>query len=482
MRKELKRMIQLRPSDTKKLIPIPIEVPQGVETLRIRFSWSPLEVDDPELRLRLVQEKVDSYGAACEADPNIPSAVLAVWRGYAQEAADALPLRNLLNFSLYDPMGRFRGRWDSPQYFGKWMELGKNTSRGFLAGGISSGEWTLELEVHALLSESVAAMLEVELIGSNLSRWFSGEMHSHTYHSDGEASLAEVLDAVRELGLDFIVLSDHNTTAAYAEIPKENHDSLVIPGLEWTTFYGHAVALGIREYVDWRAAREDTLEDKISEVHRQGGLVSIAHPFAVGDPFCSGCEWEFANVQLTSVDLLEIWSGSWQKMAIPNWRALTWWDELLNKGIRITGVAARDVHRLAQLLEPDTANTYVYAPICSEEEILAALKAGAVQMSSGPIADFSVRTADGKVYSIGQTVPADGKASAELVVEVTAFEGDGAELQIIYNGKAVERIRDYKGECKRFSVPEDARWVRVQLHRQTLDETPLLITNPIYFG
>src|SRR5690606_33358501 len=117
--------------DTKTLIPVPIEIPPGTEALRIRFTYSPMEVDDLELGRELMRAKVASYAQECEDDPNIPPAVRAFWLEVAQDVDRFLPLRNLLNFSLYDPQGRFRGRWDSPQYFGKWTEVVPELSRGF---------------------------------------------------------------------------------------------------------------------------------------------------------------------------------------------------------------------------------------------------------------------------------------------------------------------------------------------------------------
>mgnify|MGYP000950765117 CR=1 FL=1 len=482
MRREFQKVVKLHPSDTKALIPIPIEIPRGTEALRMRFTYSPMKVDDLELGRELMRAKIASYAQDCEGDPSIPQAVRALWLDVSQDVERFLPLRNLLNFSLYDPKGNFRGRWDSPQYFGKWAEVGPDLSRGFLGGGLEPGEWTLELEVHALLSKEVEAVLEIEIEGNEAPRWYAGEMHTHTNHSDGRAPLAEVRKAMREHGLDFMVLSDHNTIAAHRDIPRENFNPLVIPGLEWTTFHGHAVAVGVSTYIDWRARRTDPLSDKIAAVHEQGGLVSIAHPFTVGDPFCTGCEWEYDNADPAEVDLLEIWSGSWQNHAIPNWRAITWWDELLNKGLRITGVAARDLHRLEQLDEPDTANTYVYAWACSAAEILAALKRGAVQVSVGPLADLKVTTPRGGVYSIGDSVPLYEGENRELSVSVSGLEGDGFELRVVANGEAIHRVRGYRGEETSFALSGHIDWVRVQVQRATPDETPVLITNPIYFG
>ena len=49
---------------------------------------------------------------------------------------DTKTFHRILNFCLYDSYGKSRGRWDSPQYFDQWVEIGPNdaTSRGFLQG------------------------------------------------------------------------------------------------------------------------------------------------------------------------------------------------------------------------------------------------------------------------------------------------------------------------------------------------------------
>ena len=38
MRRAFQKIIRLHPEDTKKLVPIPIEIPTGTEALRIKFS------------------------------------------------------------------------------------------------------------------------------------------------------------------------------------------------------------------------------------------------------------------------------------------------------------------------------------------------------------------------------------------------------------------------------------------------------------
>lgn len=473
------KTIELFPKHTKELLPVTFSVPPGTSLIGIRFRYSPMEVDDLELARNLIEDKLQSYARECAKTDLIPPAVAEYW----QERLDPerfLPLRNLLNFSLYDPEGSFIGRWDSPQYFDKWMTIGRETSRGFLVRPLLPGQWTLELEVHALLSEKVVATLDFSLDVCTEKRWFAGEMHTHTNNSDGKASLAEVIDKAGEKGLDFLVLSDHNTTAAYPDIPKEG-SPLIIPGLEWTTFHGHSVAVGIKEYIDWRTAgRGDDLSLKIEEIRRQGGLFSVAHPFVIGDPLCTGCEWEYSNLDPAYIDTLEIWSGSWREGAVFNWRAIAWWNQLLEQGFRITGVAARDMHRLNQFDLDDAANTYVRAFNCTQPEILAGLKRGDVQVSLGPLLLVTLR-ADGKEYSLGDTVPISKGKEIVLEIDCDSLPEDGL-LQVIADGEKVyEKRTDGKSSWK-IQLEAVQRWCRVQVHRDNPTFAPIVITNCIYFA
>ncbi len=473
------KTIELFPQHTKEFLPVTFTVAEGTSLVGIRFSYSPMEVDNLELARKLLEDKLQRYANECEQIGLIPPAVAEYWRGHL-DVKRFLPLRNLLNFSLYDPEGNFIGRWDSPQYFNQWMTIGRETSRGFLVRPLVPGQWTLELEVHALLSEKVVATLDFSLDTRTKKQWFAGEMHSHTNNSDGKARLSEVISKLNDMELDFLVLSDHNTTAAYPDIPKEG-PPLIIPGLEWTTFYGHGVALGIKEYIDWRTAgRADDLSAKISAVRRQGGLFSVAHPFTVGDPVCTGCEWEYSNLDPAHIDTLEIWSGSWRQGAVPNWRAIAWWDQLLDQGYRITGVAARDMHQLGQFDLDDAANTYVRAYNCTQLEILAGLKRGDVQVSLGPLLAVTL-LADGKEYALGDTVPAVQGKRVTLQIACDTLPS-GSTLQVLADG---ERVYQDSTDGKRswtVDLEGMSRWCRVQVHQANPSQAPIVITNCIYFA
>ena len=65
--------------------------------------------------------------------------------------------------------------------------------------------------------------------------------------------MAELVEAARAAGLDFIFLTDHNTTSGLPEMDASTTPELLAAGgVELTTFWGHALCLGAREWVDWR--------------------------------------------------------------------------------------------------------------------------------------------------------------------------------------------------------------------------------------
>ncbi|MDQ1257629.1 MAG: hypothetical protein QG656_2235, partial [Candidatus Hydrogenedentes bacterium] len=66
-----------------------------------------------------------------------------------------------------------------------------------------------------------------------------GALHTHTTCSDGVLSPREVLRIYRELGFDFVALTDHDfllAPNAYADVPDEYEGMLVFKGVEKTVF------------------------------------------------------------------------------------------------------------------------------------------------------------------------------------------------------------------------------------------------------
>jgi hypothetical protein len=125
------------------------------------------------------------------------------------------------------------------------------------------------------------------------------ELHAHTTWSDGELSARELCDLYGQRGFDVLAITDHaprearevhaGTYDAYlsdlraeALRARELYDLLVIPGLELTYddpdpfLAAHAVAIGLRSYVDVSAG----LEAALASARARGAALVAAHPYS----------------------------------------------------------------------------------------------------------------------------------------------------------------------------------------------------------
>lgn len=171
------------------------------------------------------------------------------------------------------------------------------------------------------------------------------ELHCHTYHSDGNFSPEELVAAAREAGLDGIALTDHNTSSGVEEAVYygKKYGVLVIPGIEWTTFYGHVTVLGGHSRVDWKSVNPLSVEDRINEARLAGDVCILAHPYRVGYPVCTGGMNEFPRGIFAAIDGYEAVS---EDVNTPtNRRQIAEYLELVKAGYRISAVYGRDWHR-----------------------------------------------------------------------------------------------------------------------------------------
>ncbi|MGZ4339024.1 MAG: PHP domain-containing protein [Gaiellaceae bacterium] len=125
------------------------------------------------------------------------------------------------------------------------------------------------------------------------------ELHAHSTWSDGALSLRELCDLHGRRGFDVLAVTDHAPREA-REVHAANYDAylravraealracelydlLVIPGLELTyddpdpLRAGHAVAIGLRTYVDVSAG----LEPALVQARAAGAALVAAHPYS----------------------------------------------------------------------------------------------------------------------------------------------------------------------------------------------------------
>ena len=237
-------------------------------------------------------------------------------------------------------------------------------------------------------------------------------------------------------GLDFIVLSDHNTVSADADIAAMEFP--IIPGMELTTDYGHAVAMGVRSFIDWREPADSTLSRPIRRSMPKADSSPSRTPLPSAIPSAPDANGSTKTLISTKWTCWK-WSGSWRRGWAQNALAFDWWNRLLNEGYRIIGVAARDVHDPKQFRIADTADTWVWAESPQPEAILKGLKSGAWSFAStGPALDLSVEV-EGRRFEMGSEVPATDAATLRWTCRIDGLSSS-AELWIVRNGRPWQRF------------------------------------------
>lgn len=333
-------------------------------------------------------------------------------------------------------------------------------------------------------------------------KWLASELHTHTMHSDGQQTLSELAAGAVKLGFDAIALTDHNTMSGLEdrEGVSSRYDLFIIPGMEWTTFYGHMMTLGLNVFVDWRATDLHDMDEGIKAVHRQGGLAGLAHPFRIGSPACTGCFWEYEIEDWSVVDYIEVWSGISAPIQSSNQRAYTLWTDKLNEGYRIAATSGRDWHVQADTTDPISV-TYLGITDeagLTEEELVKALRLGRVTVTIGPLMGLSLN-ADGKIHHIGSVVSKNqigealqAKISLDFSVRPglwTAPEGTcklmlssnlGTESVMEIDTVDIrERLREYEVTLQN----KPRKWIRAELWGCVQGKRMLIaFTNAIYFG
>ena len=483
-------------------------VPDGVSKLHLSFQYAPDLLEDLDKARTIVASTLEFYEGS-----------------YENESIEKyLPLRNLLTVSVDDPE-QFRGachRWASNQQL---FLSHDEASPGLLNGSIQQGLWTVTISAHAIVTETCTYKLQIQgereeeeegghypwkkktlqqdfhTVQRNISfnhyeiterLWVACELHAHTYHSDGKQTLGEMAAEAKRLGIEYVAVTDHNTTSPLQEkeTVEDKTGIKIINGLEWTTFYGHMLTLGYRtaQYTDWRKVGPTNLKKGIKEVHDLGALAGIAHPFRIGNPVGTGCHWEFEMDCIEDFDYLEVWNGEAPSTRLYNQKAYELWTNLLNKGYRIPATSGRDWHE-NRGDDPLVAITYLHVPKGNdgEPDLLQSIREGRISVSMGPLLELSVF--DGKDnYTVGDCInkkDIDYRFRVNVKPaerEIDRIDETSLTIKLVSNlGVIEESPIGYKSlEMSFFS--DDVTWVRAELSGK-IDNVERLIgfTNPVYF-
>jgi len=210
-------------------------------------------------------------------------------------------------------------------------------------------------------------------------QWHRGNLHTHTSVFDGDLPPEEMVEKYRVAGYDFVVITDH-----YAMTPVDGlggEDLLVLPGEELAHSRFELVAINIRESITTEG--DENPADLFTEIRRQGGIAYLPHPRGF-DPLMCGSVWREEAI-LDGIFAIEVYNAS-MDAAFGKGEAAALWDEILQTGRRVHGVAADDAHWHFNEHRPhDVARAFVMVRACefSARSVTDALAAGAFYSSTG---------------------------------------------------------------------------------------------------
>ncbi len=408
---------------------------------------------------------------------------------YSPKQSQEQAVRNDLSLTVFDPLSCRGARHNNQDR--DLTITARSATPGYLPG-IEPGAWTAWIDTHRVLPpDTIHYTFDIEtssdpIVENDLSwtagttaprgqGWYRGDLHGHTLHSDGRWDVPDLIQYARDYGLDFVTLSDHNTVSGLRQFDSlRSDDLLTIGGMEMTTYYGHALALGLREWVEWRIGVDGLTMPELADRARQAGATFIiAHPLSVGDPYCTGCDWGYADMLPGNARIVEIWNSAWETDG-HNERALQLWYRWLNAGYRMTATRGSDIHE--PLNYTNVAFNVVYADELSEEAILRAIRQGHLYISAGPRLDLTARDSDGGAVMVGDRVTSD-RAEVALAWEACSV---GEHLRLIVDGVALEEIPVEERGSRTWVLSHTARWCVVEIRRA--DGELRAVTNPLYLA
>ena len=333
----------------------------------------------------------------------------------------------------------------------------------------------------------------------------SGVAHIHTTHSDGGGTVADIESAAAAAGLDFVIVTDHNTLAGQ---PREGYGDtgvLTIVGTEISNHEGHLLAVGLPAPT-YRFSGDglDTLRD----LDDLGSLSFAAHPESPredlrwtgwslpgdwGIEILNGdSQWRAAGwTRLLSTALLYPLNSDYSLLRLLRRpAALFRWDDLLARrhAPAIAGADAHGTLRPAAALPLPTyeavfriAQNYVLLeqPLSGDAPadtaaILATLARGRAYIGVGALAPadrfFFLAERDGNRWTMGDTVA----SGSPVQLRAGGARPANTRITLYRNGVTVATA----------DGPLDTRVTEPGVYRVEVQvpgwDVPWIVSNPIY--
>src|SRR5215207_5455520 len=352
-------------------------------------------------------------------------------------------------------------------------------------------------------------------------------LHMHTRYSDGSGTHKDIAHAAMKIGLDAVIVTDHNVLVQGVEgyyrfglsspLKSKTRPVLLLVGQEVhdqdrDPQKNHLLIFNANRDLCSLADDPQTL---INGVRDAGGICFIAHPKDPEAPAFNETDisWEVWDVQ--NYTGIELWNGlSELKTVIPTKlhgmfyaffpqfighgpipETLQRWDDLLAHGRPIVAIGGSDAHALHMHMGPvhrvifpyafhfRTVNTHLFIPqpltgdmLTDKKMIYDALAAGRCFVGydlPAPTRGFTF-----KAKGLEQSAIMGDEISARRGVTLQAHLLEPAEMRLLRDGKLVGAWRD--SQACAYSATEPGAY-RVEVWRNYLGrKRGWIFSNPIY--
>lgn len=303
--------------------------------------------------------------------------------------------------------------------------------------------------------------------------WFCGDNHTHTVYSDGTDTPAQMVEAARGDGLDWITLTDHGFGPFVRHVQKAHEEGrafsrpgvfVVIPGEEFTTPRYHLNIIGGVISESPLAPMHRVINAVLQEDNPDRPMtVKLNHPYWKGAPKAAE-----VVLKLKRLPLIELWNSK-----EPETTRL-WW-KLLCQGIKVFAETSSDMHDRKGARLGYRRRTYVYLgdkPLTAAN-IIKALREGKSFLSRGALLYLTVNG-----VLPGGRVLSSGGVTVKVEME-SAFPVD--RIEVIHDGRIIHTFclngkHSFEGKVR---LPLKRGWVLVQAMPQD-HPVPLALTNPVF--
>jgi len=188
------------------------------------------------------------------------------------------------------------------------------------------------------------------------------DLHIHTkYSGDCNTPLEKIINRCLEIGINCIAIADHGTAEGALKM-QEMAPFKVIVAEEILTPHGEIMGMFLKETIPSGLSVEQT----ISQIKAQGGLVNIPHPFDRFRP--SALDSGIIEKIVDQIDAVEVFNAR-EPFRKPSAKAQAFAEKY-----GIPGTVGSDAHTIGEI-----GNAYIEMPeFNGRDDFLQALRAGKV--------------------------------------------------------------------------------------------------------